>query len=259
MKVYLDKWEGEEIFVSPYVRNTYTEEIIRLEQVALNHQAWNDVNFVVPDTEGAMIDEVGFIISTPSPLSNRALGALYLDHFHVHGNSKYKIDFAKQTNEFLSITPFAHHHGDWKLIGDAMTYESSTDCSSYTGNYYSADYTVETTVSPKEGTSHGLIFRAEGIRRHYFVGFNGEGTVSLLKNDFGYSELASVAFNWKYDEDYKMSVKCVGEEISFFLNGVEVLKAKDDRYSRGMFGFGTISKGKGSMNSFIIEEKKQAK
>ncbi|MGD6991104.1 ADP-ribosylglycohydrolase family protein [Sutcliffiella horikoshii] len=257
MKLFLDKWEGEEIFVIPYVRNTYTKEIIRLARVALDHQAWNDVNFVVPDTEGAMIDEIGFIISSPSPLSNRALGAIYLGQFHVHGNSKYEIDLAKQSTEFLSITPFSHHRGEWQLNGETMTYESSTDCSSYTGNYYSSDYTVETTVTPEGGTSHGVIFRAEGIRRHYFVGFNGEGTVSLLKNDFGYSELASATYNWKYGEDYKMRVSCIGEEISFFLNGVEVLKAKDNRYSRGMFGFGTVSKGKGSLNSFIIEEKQQ--
>jgi hypothetical protein len=259
MKLFLDKWEGEEIFVSPYIRNTYTEEIIRLERVALDHQTWNNVSFTVPGTEGAMIDEVGFIISSPSPLSNRALGELYLDQFHVFGNSNYEIDFAKQSTEFLSITPFAHHRGEWKLEKDSMTYQSSTDCSSYTGNYYSADYSVETTVTPMEGTSHGLIFRAEGIRRHYFIGFNGNGTVSLLKNDFGYSELASVPFEWKHGTDYKMCLQCKEEEISFFIDGIEILKSKDDRYRQGMFGFGTISEGKGSLTSFIIEEKKQAK
>ena len=36
----------------------------------------------------------------------------------------------------------------------------------------------------ESGESHCIIFRANGIKRHYLVGFDGVGKVSLICHDF---------------------------------------------------------------------------
>jgi ADP-ribosylglycohydrolase len=255
MKIFLDQWEGEGITLTPYVKNTYTGEELIQDGIPLQDQGWNDLQFMVPDTEGALIDEVGFIIRTTSPLTNRALGCLYIGEFHVSGKASYGIDFSKQYVEFLSITPFAHHRGEWKLEEKQMRYLSPDNCSSYTGNYYSHDYEVEVNVQPKSGESHCLIFRANGIKRHYLVGFDGVGKVSLIRNDFGYTRLETVPFDWKHGEKYQFNVQCEGENLKFSINGEVIMEVQDDAYSQGMFGFGCLEEGEGTLTEFKVSEK----
>ena len=60
-RIYVDQWEGEPITLTPYVRNTYTREDVRMVRL-LRVRRWNAVQFVIPDTEGAMIDEIGWIL-----------------------------------------------------------------------------------------------------------------------------------------------------------------------------------------------------
>ncbi|NQD67262.1 ADP-ribosylglycohydrolase family protein, partial [Bacillus haikouensis] len=254
LRIFLDQWEGEEITLTPYVRNTFTGEELIQDGISLRNQGWNDLQFIVPHTEGAVIDEVGFIIRTNSPLTNRALGCLYIGEFHVSGQASYEIDFSKQFVEFLSITPFAHHRGEWKLEEKQMRYTSTDHCSSYTGNYYSSDYDVEVNVHPESGESHCLIIRANGIKRQYLVGFDGIGKVSLIRNDFGYTRLKTVAYNWKLGENYLFNVQCEGEYLKFSINGEAILELQDDVYSQGMFGFGCLEKGEGTLTHFKVNE-----
>jgi ADP-ribosylglycohydrolase len=252
--IFLDKWQGSDMFITPYIRNTYDSECITLEKIKLVDQTWNKLNFVIPDTNGAMIDEVGYILESPSTVTNRAIGALYLDNFHIHGNAEYSIDFSKQCIEFQSLTPFSHNNGEWSLVDESMKCISLDNCSSYTGNYYTKDAVIEAEIEPVSGISHNLIFRAQGIQRHYLAGFDGEGKVSLISNNFGYERLASVPFDWKQGIKYLFTIECQGDTIRFSINGETVIEHADSQFPSGMFGYGCLAKGESNISSFRIKE-----
>ena len=252
--IYVDKWQGSEIFLTPYIRNTYTKECIMLDKIELTDQEWNKLTFTLPDTDGAMIDEVGYMIESPSIPTNRAFGTLYLKNFHIYGNANYSIDFSKQAIEYKCVTPFAHQNGQWMLSDQKMKCITEENTSSYTGNYYTKDAIVEAVIQPISGVSHHLIFRAQGIQRHYLVGFDGENQVSLTKNDFGYKRLLTVPFEWKSDNPYNFKVEFKGENIRFFIDDQLVIEYVDDYLSSGMVGLGLLEKGETDIQSFHVTE-----
>ncbi|QUG40699.1 ADP-ribosylglycohydrolase family protein [Psychrobacillus sp. INOP01] len=252
--MYLDKWQGSGIFITPYIRDSFTKECLILDKVVLENNSWNNIQFTIPDTNGALIDEIGYILESPSTSLNRAFGAIYLKNFHIFGNSEYTIDFSKQSVEFLSITPFAHQNGKWSINGDKMRCLSEGNCSSYTGNYYTKDAIIEFEVHPISGTSHQMIFRAQGIQRHYLVGFDGVDKVSLILNDFGYERLITVPFTWEIGVKYRFQVQYKGKNIRFSIDDETIIEYEDDKITSGMIGIGCLDKGEVDISSFIVKE-----
>ncbi|MDX8291234.1 ADP-ribosylglycohydrolase family protein [Metabacillus indicus] len=254
MKVFADKWQGEDIVLTPYVRNTFTEENLKLQPVKLVNGTWNEISFIVPDTHGAVIDEAGFMLESPSHLLERAFGKLYLDEFEVSGKAHYTIDFSKQATEFQSVTPFAHHKGKAVLENGKMKCTSGEECSSFTGNYYARDYTVSADVEPVSGSCHMMIFRAEGVYRHYRAGFDGHNKVSLHLVDFGVKKLVEVPFEWSHTETYRFEVTCTGSQICFSINDEKIFSAEDSRFASGMFGFSVLGKGEALLSNVACKE-----
>lgn len=254
-KIFLDKWQGEDVFVTPYVRNSFNKEELKLERVTLRQQEWLDVEFDIPDSEeGALIDEVGYILESPSPLNNRAFGKFFIGEFRIYDNAEYSIDFSKQAVEFKCVTPFAHHRGEWFLEDGYMRAIAEEDTTSYTGNYYGRDFVYESTIRPILGSSHGVIFRAKGTERFYFVGFDGVNQVSVVENDFGFKRLKSVTFDWNYDEIYDFKVVCRGSHLQLEIKGELVLESNQIGNEYGMVGFGLLEKGESEMHSFTLKE-----
>ncbi|KZZ85173.1 hypothetical protein AS29_007935 [Bacillus sp. SJS] len=252
-QIFLDQWRGEKIILTPYVRDTYTKKEQDLAPIQMKNQSWHEVTFIIPDTKGSLIDEIGYKISSDSPAYNRAFGKLFIDEFHIYGAADYTIEFSKQCKEFGSVTPFAHHRGEWSLEGDALICKSADSCSSYTGNYYSTDYSYSVDVTPMEGTSHLLLFRAQGIMRHYLAGFDGEGRVSFIRNDFGYKKMKTVSFEWEHGVTYTFRIECSGSSFHFFINNQSVLIAEDGLFTHGMYGFGCLSGGAGKYQNIVFQ------
>lgn len=250
--VYVDQWEGEPITLTPYVRNTYTKEDVRLAPVQPVNGQWNLIEFEIPNTSGAVIDEIGWVLESESDLVHRAIGSLYIGLMHIYGNASYDIDFAKQYVEFTSITPFSQHKGNWKLQEGQLNYNTETVCSTFSGNYYSRNYEVSTELTPLSGSQHGIIVRAEGIMRHYWLGFDGENKVSLVKQDFGKTTLATAPFEWSLQKTYQMRVVVEDKQITLFMNDEQVLTVTDDRYAFGMYGFGSLSAGEANIGTVHV-------
>lgn len=254
MQIYCDKWQGEDFFVTPYVRNTFNEEDIKLEPLRLINQAWNHIEFIIPETDGAIIDEIGVMIESPSPLLNRSFGKLFIDEFQIAGKANYKIDFSKQAIEFQSVTPFAHHKGAASLEHGKMRCRSEVECSSFTGNYYAKNYKIRASVQPLSGVQHMMILRAEGICRHYKAGFDGQNRVSLVLTDFGMKRLIEVPYKWTAGAEYWFEASCEGDMIEFFINGKRIFQVEDDRFKRGMFGFSVLGKGEALLSDIEVKE-----
>lgn len=251
-QMYVVQWEGEPVTLTPYVRNTHTKEEKRLAAVTPVNGQWNELVFELPDTEGAMIDEIGWILESPSPLLDRALGSLFIGQFRITGPSDYKIDFAKQAKEFASITPFSHHRGKWELASGVMRCTADGDSSSYSGNYYAEDMVVEATIKPISGESHCMITRANGIMRHYLAGFDGAGTVSFILQDFGCERLASVPYDWEHGKTYRFKLVAERDKFTLFINDDQVLEHQDASFPRGMFGFGCLESGESEISDVRV-------
>ncbi|WP_407270045.1 ADP-ribosylglycohydrolase family protein [Radiobacillus sp. PE A8.2] len=245
MKLHLEKYQGEAVFVTPYIRDTYSKEVIELKRLELVENEWQDLIFTIPDSNGSSVQEVGFAIESPSPRMNRLFAKIYVDEFHIYGAPSYDIDFSKQAMEFLSVTPFAHHRGEWSLKEGHMVVNSKSDCASFTGHYYMKDAVIGSVLKPISGEHHALVFRALGTQRYYQVGFAGKGKIALYLNDFGLKVLEEVEYDWNHGERYVFEVDVHGDLIKFSINGEEVLEHEDNNLSlsHGMIGFALAEAG----------------
>ncbi|MGD6894485.1 ADP-ribosylglycohydrolase family protein [Bacillus infantis] len=252
-ELYLDKWQGSGIYITPYVRDTSTQKDILMDKVLLKEGAWEKLEFIIPETKGCMIDEIGYKIESPSILTARAFGALYISSFHIHGTADYEIDFSILEREFLSLMPFSHSGGEWTIEGKSIRCISEGDSASFTGNYYSRNLVLTAEVEPVRGNSHLLLFRAPGIKRGYYAGFDGENRVSLILNDFGVKRLLSVPYEWKHGKTYTFRAECMGSLIKFYINGLTVLSYQDETHDYGMYGFGCVGEGEMLVHSFKVK------
>ena len=254
LDVFLDQWEGKEIDVVSYIRKSHSKEIVIIDEHKLVNNRWQKIEFVIPETDGDFVDEVGIEISSKGDVLSRSLGRIFIDKFRAHGKSHYKIDFKKQSEEFLCVTPFAHNNGKWYLEDDLLISECDNNASSYSGNYFTKDIRVKTTINALEGMSHNLIVRAQGIMRGYYLGFSDKNEIAIYKNDFGFKKLASAEFVWDNNKEYELMAKAVGDKLSLSIDGKVCLECSDESYDCGMFGIGSIEKSKTKYGNFEIVE-----
>lgn len=245
MKIYLDQWTVDETMgFAPYVRLATSKKDLLQGYVKLVNEEWIDVEFEIPDSQGELIDEVGIVLEGYSPRKPRSLGRIFIDEFRIHGKSAYEIDFGKQRVNFGCVTPFAHNHGAWSIVGDAMHLMTAEPSEAYAGNYFARDYSVTVSVNPQSGSSHLVAVRAQGAMRGYHAGFDGAGNVSLFRNDFGYTKLASASFEWKHNQSYDVQFTAQGSSLTLSIDGQVVLTHSDDTFAYGMFGVSTRDTGR---------------
>lgn len=255
MKLYLDQWNGNETpGVAPYVRTCSDKKDHLQGFIKLVQHEWIDVSFTIPETDGDEVDEVGVVLEGYAPAAFKTLGCVYLDDFSITGKSAYSIAMAKQKKNFAAITPFSMDHGAWDLYGGTLNLMRNEPAFAYTGSYYAKDYEVSAPVTARHGSSHLLVCRAQGAKRCYAAGFDAEGRAVILKNDFGFSELAAGAFDWKQDETYLLTLRCEKNTVTLSVNGKLLLTAQDDSFAYGMFGCGSTQMGRTSFGDFTFRE-----
>lgn len=253
LKLFLDQREGREpLGIAPYVHTAWDGKDLLQGYVKLAQGEWISVEFTIPDVEGDVVDEVGIVIEKNSVAEETSRGAIYLDDFAITGSSAYTIDMRKQRKEFDSVTPFSVDHGEWEVCGDAFMCTRNEDAFAYTGNYYAKDYRCSALVTAHHGYSHLLVARAQGAKRCYGAGFDTEGRVVLLKNDFGWNVLAESSFEWKMEKAYRLELRCQGQRLTFLIDGQKILETEDHSFSYGMFGCGALGAGRTSFEDFTF-------
>jgi len=253
MKLYLDQWEGSHpILISPYVRLATSKEILQEGFLQLQRREWQDVTFQIPDTKGEVIDEVGFLYE--GNCKDKTLGKLYLDEFRIYGKAVYTIDLCRQRVDFGCLTPFSHNHGAWSVENGMLHGISCDFAESYTGNYYAKDYTISAPLKPQNGNGHMLAVRAQGAQRGYHAGLDVPGKAAIYKNYFGLMKMCDVDFLWEYEKTYHVSVKALGDEITLFIDGEQVLSTKDGTFAYGMVGFTRLEMGRTLFGNLQVQE-----
>jgi hypothetical protein len=177
-----------------------------------------------------------------------------VDLFEIVGKARYSIDIARQAIEFGCVTPFSHNRGTWTIQDGRMHLMTPEACASYTGGHAVGDQRVTAVVRPLAGDSHQLIVRAGGAMRGYMAGFDGPGRVSLSRQDFGVTPLATAAFPWETGRDYTLTLEAVGPRLRLSVDGVVLLEASDTRHAAGMLGCGASGPGRALYGPFEVEE-----
>jgi ADP-ribosylglycohydrolase len=256
--VCFERFGGETILLSPYVRETTTKRIIELGGEVLKAEGERTISFEIPNCDGAMVDEIGLVFESNSPPKFSDFGVLRINKFTVSGKADYTIAMNKQSKEFASITPFSHNHGAWELVSEknevrmqAMCLQHAEAC---TGNYFMRDVRLVGTVCPYTGDSHLIGARIQGARRGYYAGFAG-GTVVIFCHKEGTLEvLASAPFRWSYDNSYRFEFLVKGDRLFLSVDGVDMLEAKDTRYAYGMAGYAMYAIGRCGFGDLTITE-----
>lgn len=263
LRIRFDRFSGESVILNPYVRNTSTKECVLLGGQIFKDSDWHELSFTIPvgDSclDGCMIDEVGVLFEANSPAKNRDFGCLYIDRFTIDGKASYRVDIARQTKEFASITPFSHNHGAWEIVRasdgtvrmEAMCLEH---CEACTGNYFMRDVIVQGNVLPHTGSSHLISARVQGAMRGYYAGLV-EGGVAIYKHDGQMVQLAYMPFDWSYDRNYVLGLSAVGSQLVFFVDGRELLSCMDDSFSYGMVGYAMYGFGRCGFGDLLVEER----
>lgn len=251
-------YSGPSPAMSCYVRKTNSKELVESKpffpkQNEAGEYITDDVSWIIPDTDGEAIDEIGITIEGRE--KQLVLGKLMLYRFEVGGKGRQVLDFSRECVEFNTITQTTYDGGGWLLEGDKIQAICPRQNELYTGNFYTSDVSVQTEVHPENGTSHMIILRAKGRRHGYFIGFDGENRVRLVKNDNGMQELASAEFSWSCSQSYSFEARAEGEKITLSIDGKEVLSYTDeDAYPHGMYGLGQLSAGRTLFGTLTAQE-----
>lgn len=255
MKIYGDQWNGWEMLgVAPYIR-TMDDKVEHLQgYVQIQQGKWLELEYVIPDTQGSLIDEVGIVLEGYAPSKSKTYGVFYLDEFSVRGSSSYTIAIGKQRKEFGTVTPFSVDHGAWEIEGGRLSLICCGEACAFAGNYYGKDTSVSVEMTPANGLSHLLLVRAQGAMRWYGAGFSGKDRVEIIKNDFGRQVLAGKRFLWKQGETYGLKLEALGEELVLTINGREILRARDGSFAYGMYGCGSAGMGRTYFGDFRIQQ-----
>lgn len=188
--------------------------------------AEHDFAWLVPDTGGSPIAEVGLELWSPS--GERVDGTLYLDYLTWGGTPRVTLGRPQAggslwhrawTNGVDRFSPMGG--GAYSLIHDEGTGLAIQ------GTREWKDYRAITRVTPHMVESTGLGVRVQGMRRYYALLLCQDGKVRLVKALDGYKVLAEEDFAWEPDVEYELSVEVEGCSIRGLVNGTLLFEAED--------------------------------
>lgn len=255
MTFRLERWEGEKIGVEGYVRDSLDGRDHRTTAAIFPVPGERyTIEFAVPDLRGSCADEVGLILTGFSGAKKRDSGRLLVEEFTLGGLARYSIDIARQGVEFGCVTPFSHDKGAWTIEEGRLHLMTHEKAVSYTGGHAVGDQRVTAKVRPLAGTSHLVAVRCGGAMRGYFAGFDGEGKVAIIRNDFGVERLASADFAWERGRDHLLSLEAIGDRLALSVDGAKVLEVRDGAHRAGMIGCGSMEAARALYGPFEVEE-----
>lgn len=102
------------------------------------------------------------------------------------------------------------------------------------------------------GKKAGVAIRVRGVNRYYSVVFMPEKRVAVVKAlDDRRIVLASASFEWALDKAYELRVAAIGNTITGFIDGEEVVQATDSQYPGGGIGL-LVLHGSVSVDHFVL-------
>lgn len=255
MYIMSDKFSGaSEFIITPYVRNSSTKELVYLESLTLIEKTWTKVEFIIPDLDGAVCDEIGISLESNSRIRAYDYGFLYLDDFKITGKANYTIKMDKQKPEFRTITPFSINHGAWNIEEDKLSVMCLEHGEAVTGNYYSKDIEVETDITIESKANGLLALRVQGAQRGYYAGFYQSKLVIGKTVNGKFEVIKEKVFDIVKNREYKVKFKCEDSLFSLYIDNELELTCLENSYKYGMVGLSMQDGGRTSFGTLIVKE-----
>lgn len=212
----------------------------RIEQqpgVPLVPGVWTTVRWRIPPGDGHCLCEAGLLITAMH--AHHIDERVYVDDLDVSGTPEFGIDFARERGETDAASQWTFVRGYWALEGDAYLGSGIGQSESYHGDVGWTDYAVEVELEPIAGDTHALLARVQGALRGYALALR-PGRLALLRNEKGYTEVASAPFAWEAGGRYHLHLRVEGDSLTGRASGAGQQAQLDWRdpqpYRNGMIG-----------------------
>lgn len=223
-----------ELLANLFVKDANGDVIIEQSpSVQLKPGQWVEMSWQVPAMTGACLSQAGIIITAMHNV--RVREAVYVTDFDWGGTPTCTFDFSKERIETDASSQWTYVRGFWSLEGDAYVGSGVGQNESYTGDIAWRDYTVTANLTPIHGDAHMVLARVQGAMRSYALALL-PGRLALLKNNHGYTEVASVPFDWVYGQAYPLSLAANGADLVGKCGDVTLSWHDDAPYLTGMIG-----------------------
>lgn len=232
----------------PFIKERISGRSIRLEKEAVlikEEDQWVKASFQIPFMADSIIEEAGWEIHCPASKCNEAF-CIYMDDMEIESKPAYRINFMVLPLEKWNAVHSCVAHMTWlrgkmELENGCLAisgYGEPAEC--YTGDIVWDDYCMRTTLIPRKGDCHRVLFRVQGAMRCYGAGFGTNHTLCLWKKYGEYRILKETAFSWETDREYKLEIRAEGGFLTVRVDDILYLEAEDREqpYLQGAVGFG---------------------
>ncbi|EAR52132.1 hypothetical protein OG2516_18745 [Oceanicola granulosus HTCC2516] len=193
-----------------------------------------DLAWTLPDLGGQPIAEVGVVLTTPT---GRAAGRVLLDRMGWDGAPDVTFRRPAEGGDFwwrawVNGASFfsKHFQQDIRISqarGAGMILQGTRDWT---------DYRVEADMMWHLGPVGGLVFRAQGLRRHYAARLTGAGTLQLVRRrDDEETVLDETPCRIDLETPFQLVVRADGDRLSATI-GDHSVSATDATYAGGAMG-----------------------
>lgn len=223
-----------------YALNGANQEEFRGDSILADDE-WHELTLNIPGGQSGYISEVGVVLTLTSGGFERKDLSVYIDDLKISGNPDYIVNYAENGEDLWhglhrEINQFSRFKGLVFLENEKLHLTCSDRGEIYSGHHNWTNYKITTDLTPQMGNNHFVLGRVQGACRAYYLGFNGEGKVAILKNHYGHKVIAEAEYEWQMNKTYEFEVTCDGDELSLTIDGTPILSAQDSEYSTGGFG-----------------------
>lgn len=218
----------------------------------------NRIMWDAPDTEGHAIYRLGIRLTSDV----RADGSIILRTLDW-GNAPVRYEMGRSMAMSPSLTPWttttawlktfvssADHFNPDYTVTFSICHEFPNGVVT-TGTSDWDDYEVSSIITFSQQDSAGLVARAKGHRQYYGAVFT-EGYARIYKQkNTERVILAQAEYPYKIDSTYRLALKVQGNELAFFVDGEEIVRAEDHDYACGQAGF-VVDSGAILGDGFIV-------
>ncbi len=194
---------------------------------------WQSITWRIPPMSGACLSQAGVLVTCHH--AAKANEAVYVADFDWGGTPDFSFDFSRERIETNGSSQWTYLRGFWSLEGDAYVGSGVGQNESYSGDIAWRDYTAFANLTPINGAAHMVLARVQGAMRSYALALL-PGKLALLKNNHGYTEVASVPFEWVHGQAYTLALAVNGAELVGACGDVKVRWHDDTPYLSGMIG-----------------------
>lgn len=244
------------ISVQAFAHDDNHNHIYKSDSIRLVPKQWTTVSVTVPPIDGGLIDKVGVEVCGLAG-NGWDRTTLYIDYLDISGKANYSIDYGKECNErwtlwHKEVSQMTYLKGIWEIQNGRLMGTCCDFGESYTGNIAWKDVEVSCCFTRNTNAGEtGFTFRTQGAIRGYAV-FVDDNGVSLMKNANGYTTLCR--YDASMPADIALTVRCVKNALSVWLDGRCILQTTDDTYANGMVGLALKNGGHALFDRLTVTE-----